>query len=139
MFTGATLLLLVQPMVGKMILPLLGGTPAVWSTCMVFFQALLLGGYTYSDYAPRWFGFRRHSGLHVALLALPLVVMGAMVVLTGAPVSPIRTLAPQGSEYPFFGIVVLLLVMIGLPFFFVATSAPLLQGWFFRVGHRSSR
>src|SRR5437867_10806400 len=138
MFVGATLLFVVQPMVGKMVLPLLGGTPAVWSTCMVFFQALLLAGYTYAHAAPKRLGLMRQSRLHLLVLALPLVAMAAMVLLTRAPVSPIRTLAPQGTEYPFFGIVVLLLVMIGLPFFVVATSAPLLQSWFSKLGHRSS-
>jgi len=138
LFVSAFLLFLVQPMVGKMVLPLLGGTPAVWSTCMVFFQALLLAGYTYAHAAPKRLGLMRQSWLHLGVLALPLVAMAAMVVVTGAPVGAIRTLAPQGSEYPFFGVVVLLLVMIGLPFFVVATSAPLLQSWFSRLGHRSS-
>jgi hypothetical protein len=138
LFVSAFLLFLVQPMVGKMVLPLLGGTPAVWSTCMVFFQALLLVGYTYAHTTPRKLGLLRQSRLHLFVLALPLVAMAAMIVLTQAPVSPIRSLAPQGSEYPFFGIVVLLLVMIGLPFFVVATSAPLLQAWFSKLGHRSS-
>lgn len=138
LFVSAFLLFLVQPMVGKMVLPLLGGTPAVWSTCMVFFQALLLAGYTYAHTAPRRLGLLRQSRLHLFVLALPLVAMAAMVLFTQAPVSPIRTLAPQGTEYPFFGIVVLLLVMIGLPFFVVASSAPLLQSWFSKLGHRSS-
>jgi hypothetical protein len=138
LFVSAFLLFLVQPMVGKMVLPLLGGTPAVWSTCMVFFQALLLAGYTYAHTTPRRFGLWRQSLLHLFVLALPLVAMGIMVVVTGSPVNAIRSLAPQGTEYPFFGIVVLLLVMIGLPFFVVATSAPLLQSWFSKVGHRSS-
>ena len=56
MFAGATLLFVVQPMVGKMVLPLLGGTPAVWSTCMVFFQAVLLGGYAYAHASTAWLG-----------------------------------------------------------------------------------
>jgi hypothetical protein len=131
-------LFLVQPMVGKMVLPLLGGTPAVWSTCMVFFQALLLAGYAYAHTAPKRLGILRQSRFHLLVLALPLVAMAVMVLLTRAPVSPVRALAPQGTEYPFFGILILLLVMIGLPFFVVATSAPLLQSWFSKLGHRSS-
>src|SRR5207249_237660 len=85
------------------------------------------------------FGLRRLSELHLVVLALPLLVMAAMTMITGAPVSPIRSLAPQGSEYPFFGIVVLLLVTIGLPFFVVSTSAPLLQSWFAATGHKDAR
>src|SRR5207244_4402582 len=75
MFTGATLLFVVQPMVGKMILPLLGGTPAVWSTCMVFFQAALLGGYAYAHASTAWLGVSRQMLLHVSLLALPAAVL----------------------------------------------------------------
>src|SRR2546429_1454929 len=97
-FLGAGLLFVVQPMVGKMVLPLLGGTPAVWSTCMVFFQGLLLAGYAYAHAAPKRLGLTRQSRLHLLVLALPLVAMGVMAMLTQAPVSPIRSLAPQGSE-----------------------------------------
>src|SRR6185369_16756718 len=75
LFVGATLLFVVQPMVGKMILPLLGGTPAVWSTCMVFFQAALLGGYAYAHATTKWLGIRRQTILHVALVAVPLAVL----------------------------------------------------------------
>src|SRR6266540_3702135 len=75
MFAGATLLFVVQPMVGKMILPLLGGTPAVWSTCMVFFQGALLAGYAYAHASTAWLGARRQSLLHLALLAVPLAVL----------------------------------------------------------------
>ena len=75
MFVGAMLLFVVQPMAGKMILPLLGGTPAVWSTCMVFFQAALLAGYAYAHASIAWLGVRRQAMLHVAVLALPLAVL----------------------------------------------------------------
>jgi hypothetical protein len=68
LFVSALLLFLVQPMVGKMILPSLGGTPAVWNTCMVFFQALLLAGYAYAHGSVRWLGARRQAGLHLLLL-----------------------------------------------------------------------
>jgi hypothetical protein len=60
-----------QPMVGKMILPLLGGTPAVWSTCMVFFQTALLAGYAYAHASTAWLGPRRQALLHLGVLALP--------------------------------------------------------------------
>ena len=91
---AAFLLFLVQPMVGKMVLPLLGGTPAVWSTCMVFFQALLLVGYTYAHSAPKRLGLLRQSWLHLVVLAMPLLAMGAMVVVTSAPVGAIRARPP---------------------------------------------
>src|SRR6201988_2253192 len=73
LFTGATLLFVVQPMVGTMILPLLGGTPAVWSTCMVFFQAALLAGYAYAHVTTRRLGVRRQAALHLGVMALPLL------------------------------------------------------------------
>ena len=75
LFAGATLLFMMQPMVGKMILPLLGGTPAVWSTCMVFFQAALLAGYAYAHATTRWLGVRRQAALHLAVMALPLITL----------------------------------------------------------------
>src|SRR6476661_1938078 len=69
-FTSAALLFVVEPMVGKMVLPLLGGSPAVWTTCMLFFQGALLLGYLYAHLGPRWLGVRRHAVLHIGLLAL---------------------------------------------------------------------
>src|SRR5712691_12027375 len=75
LFLGAGLLFVVQPMVGKMVVPLLGGTPAVWSTCMVFFQAALLGGYAYAHASTAWLGVSRQAVLHLAVLVLPLGVL----------------------------------------------------------------
>ena len=74
LFTGATLLFVMQPMVGKMILPLLGGTPAVWSTCMVFFQAALLGGYAYAHLLTSRLRPARHVLVHQIALAQPFAV-----------------------------------------------------------------
>src|SRR6185295_16136775 len=74
-FLSAALLFLVEPMVGKMVLPLLGGSPAVWTTCMLFFQAALLVGYGYAHLGPRWLGVRRHILLHVGLLALAVLLL----------------------------------------------------------------
>ncbi|MFO0807214.1 MAG: hypothetical protein U0746_01175 [Gemmataceae bacterium] len=139
LFTSALLLFFVQPMVGKMVLPLMGGSPSVWNTCMVFFQALLLGGYSYAHLATKRFGVRNQARMHLAVLALPLVAMAVLAVVTGSPVAVISSLAPQGSDYPFFGVVVLLAVTIGVPFFVVATSAPLLQKWFADTDHRDAK
>src|SRR5579862_7982411 len=75
LFLSASLLFLVQPMMARMALPLLGGTPAVWNTCMVFFQAVLLAGYAYAHAVPGWFGARRHFFFHGVLLLLPLLVL----------------------------------------------------------------
>src|SRR5215471_5156431 len=85
MFVGATLLFVVQPMVGKMILPLLGGTPAVWSTCMVFFQAVLLGGYAYAHASSARLSVRRQMVLHLVLMLSLSVGLPFLVVSATAP------------------------------------------------------
>src|SRR5262245_35768182 len=138
MFVSALLLFLVQPMVGEMILPLLGGTPAVWNTCMVFFQALLLAGYAYAHVTTQTFGPRRQSQWHILVLIIPLFALAATALFVGEPVHVVRSLAPQGSAYPFFGVVALLAVTIGLPFFVVSATAPLLQRWFADTDHRDA-
>ncbi|MCI0461432.1 MAG: fused MFS/spermidine synthase [Gemmataceae bacterium] len=130
LFVSATLLFLLQPMVARMILPLLGGTPAVWNTCMVFFQAALLAGYSYAHAAPAWLGLRRQLVLHLALLLMPLAVL---------PIAVSSEWAPPGDANPIPWLLALLTVSVGLPFFVVATSAPLLQKWFAGTGHPSAK
>ena len=130
MFTGATLLFVVQPMVGKMILPLLGGTPAVWSTCMVFFQAALLGGYAYAHASTAWLSLRGQMLLHLALLALPLAVL---------PLAVNPALLRGGESNPILDVLVLLSLAVGLPFLVVSATAPLIQKWFTHTGHPAAR
>ncbi len=141
MFVSATLLFLVQPMVGKMVLPLLGGTPAVWNTCMVFYQALLLFGYFYAHKSTSSMPTRKQATLHAAvmLIALGALAIGAILTANHSPIAIVKSLSPQGDDYPFFGVIVILTVAIGLPFFVVSTSAPLLQKWFADTGHPSSK
>src|SRR4051794_41496944 len=79
LFLSASLLFMVQPMVGKMVLPLLGGSPAVWNACMVFFQALLLLGYLYAHFVSTRFAPKRQWALHLIVLLLPLSVMAVAV------------------------------------------------------------
>lgn len=129
LFLSSALLFLVEPMIGRLILPLLGGTPAVWNTCLVFFQAVLLGGYVYAHVLPSWLGERRHALLHVALLFVPLFFL---------PIALPRDWTPPEESSPVFWVLGLLLVLIGLPFFVVSTSAPLLQRWFAGSQHPSS-
>jgi hypothetical protein len=130
MFTGATLLFVVQPMVGKMILPLLGGTPAVWSTCMVFFQAALLGGYAYAHASTVLLGVSRQMFLHVALLTLPAAVL---------PLTVNPALLHGGEANPILDVLLLLSLSVGLPFLVVSATAPLIQKWFTRTGHPAAR
>src|SRR4051794_15697534 len=141
MFVSATLFFLAQPMVGKMILPLLGGTPAVWNTCMVFFQALLLAGYFYAHRNTSQLPPRRQVAVHAGLLVVAAVslLVGAALVQNHSPVPIFKSLAPQGSDLPFFGVILLLFAAIGIPFFPVSTTAPLLQKWFSETGHPASK
>ncbi len=131
MFVGATLLFVVQPMVGKMILPLLGGTPAVWSTCMVFFQAALLAGYAYAHASTAWLGASpRQALLHLGILVIPLTVL---------PLAVNPHFLRGGAANPVLDVLLLLSVSVGLPFFVVSATAPLLQKWFSHTGHPAAR
>src|SRR5437870_12016687 len=112
LFVSAALLFLVQPMIAKMILPKLGGTPAVWNTCMVFFQAALLAGYTYAHVTTKWLGVRRQALVHCVLLAAPLLVL---------PIAISQEWAPPADANPIPWVLGLLLVSTGLPFFLVST------------------
>jgi len=130
LFAGATLLFVMQPMVGKMILPLLGGTPAVWSTCMVFFQAALLGGYAYAHASAARLPPSRQALLHLVALALPFAVL---------PLAANPGLLRGGEANPVLDVLTLLSVSVGLPFLVVSATAPLLQNWFTRTGHPAAR
>jgi hypothetical protein len=129
LFVSATLLFLVQPMIGKMILPSLGGTPAVWNTCMVFFQGVLLVGYAYTHTLSGSRSRRRQVLVQFAILVFPFVVL---------PFS-LGNWAPPADHNPVQSVLWLLLGMVGLPFFVVATSAPLLQRWFATTGHAAAK
>jgi hypothetical protein len=128
LFLSAALLFSVQPMVAKMTLPLVGGSTAVWGTCMVFFQAALLGGYAYAHATTTWLGVRRQATLHAGLFLLPL-----FMVPFGISADAAQSLAP--GENPAGWLLGLLLATVGPPFFMVSTSAPLLQRWFASTGH----
>jgi spermidine synthase len=130
LFASATLLFLVEPMIAKMILPKLGGTPAVWNTCMVFFQAALLAGYGYAHASTAWLGVRRQALLHAGLLFLPLAVL---------PIAVSDAWTPPADANPVLAVLGLLAVAVGLTFFVISASAPLLQKWFAGTGHASAR
>src|SRR5258708_6395924 len=117
---SAFLLFLVQPIVAKEILPWFGGSSAVWTTCMVFFQLLLLAGYAYAHWSTRHLTQRRQAQLHIALLVASLVFL---------PIIPRAALRPAGGEDAALAIIVLLLATIGLPYFLLSSTGPLLQKW----------
>lgn len=132
LFCSAFLLFQIQPMVGKMLLPKLGGTPAVWNTCMVFFQAALLAGYAYAHATSRWLGSRRATVVHLVVLLLPLMVLPVII-----REDAFRSTA--ASDNPIALVLVQLTLAVGLPFFVLSTTAPLLQRWFADSGHASAR
>ena len=129
-FVSSTLLFWVQPMFAKMVLPMLGGTPAVWNTCMVFFQAALLAGYMYAHATTVWLGARRQAAVHVGLLALSLLAL---------PISVPESWLPPGDRNPIPWLLALLLVSVGFPFFIVSISNPMLQKWFANTDHPAAK
>ncbi len=123
-FLSAALLFVVEPMVGKMVLPILGGAPAVWTTCLLFFQVALLLGYVYAHLLPRALG-ARHLWVHLVLLAL-----AAATLPLALPADPT---APEAS--PVRWLLVALVAMVGAPFVLIAATGPLLQRWFAELDH----
>jgi len=130
LFLSAALLFLVQPMFAKFVLPLYGSTPAVWTTTLLFFQAVLLLGYAYAHAATSRLGVRRQAALHLGLLLVPLVVLPLAVPSGFGP--------DAGGATPVLSLLGLLAVSVGLPFFVVSATAPLLQRWLADTGHRSA-
>ena len=132
MFASATMLFLVEPMIAKMLLPLLGGTPAVWNTCMVFFQVMLLAGYFYAYAAMKWLGRRTQIVFHVTLILTPLLV-------SSLPLQLPACWEPPTQSSPVFWLLGVLLVSVGLPFFVLSSSTPVLQRWFGDSDHEQAR
>jgi hypothetical protein len=127
-FVSALLLFSVQPLFTKMVLPRLGGSPAVWSVAMVFFQSLLLAGYGYAHYLMRLRNRMMAVVIHLALLVIALLTLPLSIASGWGE--------PPASGYAFW-LLGLFAVSIGLPFFALAANNPLLQAWFVRTGHPS--
>jgi len=120
-FLSAFLLFAVQPMIGKIILPWFGGSAAVWSTCLLFFQAALLAGYLYAHWSARYLRPKRQAMLHIALMAVSLALL---------PILPSPSWKPSQAGDPSLRILLLLTVAIGLPYILLSTTSPLLQAWY---------
>src|SRR4051812_1782338 len=119
-FIGAFLLFQVQPLIGKYILPWFGGGPGIWSTCMIFFQVMLLAGYAYAHFSTQWLKLRAQLVLHFILL------FGALALL---PIIPANSWKPTGGQEPTLRILALLFVSLGLPYFVLSSTGPLTQYW----------
>ncbi|MCA9120526.1 MAG: fused MFS/spermidine synthase [Planctomycetaceae bacterium] len=120
-FVSAFLVFQVQPIISKTILPWFGGSPGVWTTCMLFFQLLLFAGYSYAHLLTRLLNQRRQGAVHFTLLLLALLVL---------PMTPGVEWKPDGTENPTLAILLILLANVGLPYFLLASTGPLLQTWF---------
>ncbi|MGH9719799.1 MAG: spermidine synthase [Bryobacteraceae bacterium] len=123
-FLSAFLLFQVQPVIAKIILPWFGGSSAVWSTCMLFFQAVLLLGYAYAHGLHERLNPKSQAIVHTLLLAASLISL---------PIIPSDAWKPSGQEIPSLRILALLGVTIGLPYFLLSTTSPLLQAWYART------
>jgi hypothetical protein len=126
LLAGSMLLFLLEPLFGRLVLPTLGGAPAVWATCLVFFQITLLLGYAYAWAVTRWLSLPAQVLLHLALLA------GAAAFL---PVRLVPTWLPPAEANPIPWLLAVLAISIGLPFLVVSTTSPVLQHWFSNTKH----
>ncbi len=129
MFVSALLMFVLQPMFGKSLLPLLGGSPAVWNTCMVFYQTILFLGYLYAHYLSTSQPQNKQILIHSLIILISCIAL---------PLALPENAEPPSQNDPTFWIFWTLLIAIGLPFFVISTTAPLMQKWFAHVGHHTS-
>jgi len=123
-FLSAFLIFLVQPIIGKLLLPLAGGSPSVWNACMLFFQALMLAGYSYTHFSQKKLGVNKQTNLQIGLMLATLLLL------------PIRFDSSSAiPEDPTFWLLINLFKSAGIPFFILATLSPMLQLWFAHSGH----
>jgi hypothetical protein len=131
-FLSAFLLFQIQPVMGKIILPWFGGTPAVWSTAMLFFQLLLTGGYVYAHWLIGHIGIQRQSIIHIALITLAILLLISFSFVWTSPITPSPSWRPKDVDTPILDIFKLLIVSIGLPYFILASNGSLMQAWYSR-------
>ena len=130
LFLSSLLMFALEPIVAKTVLPILGGTPMVWNTCVLFFQILLLGGYAYAHGVTTWMGARRSSVAYGILLLLPFLTL---------PFALGPDAQPPADGNPIGWLLLVLAKSIGLPFFALAATAPILQRWFANTDHPSAK
>jgi uncharacterized membrane protein YhaH (DUF805 family)/spermidine synthase len=120
----------VEMMFAKMVLPKLGGSPSVWNTCLVFYQAVLMAGYIYAHLSLKWLGPRRQAVFHILLLSTAWISL---------PIGIGASWIPPAEGNPAIWLLGLLAACVGLPFLCISASAPLLQSWFSYCGGRSAK
>ena len=129
-FVNAAMLFAVQPMFSKMVLPLLGGAPAIWNTCLLFFQSALLVGYLYAHVTSRRLEPRTQAMMHLGLMLAALAVLPIAI--------PAAWRDPPASALPVGWLLALLTIALGLPFVVLSAGAPMLQRWFSTTRHGSA-
>jgi MFS family permease len=132
-FLSSFLLFQIQPMIGKFILPWFGGTPAVWSTVMLFFQVLLTGGYAYAYWLIERLETKWQVIVHVSLITFAFLLLILLSIPWDSPVTPGSSWKPQNVSTPISDIFRLLVIAVGLPYFILAANGPLMQAWFSRL------
>lgn len=129
-FLGAALLFILEPMFARMVLPLLGGSPGVWITVVLVFQALLLAGYAYAHLSVSRIGPRRQSMLHIALVGIPILLL---------PIAVPSGWMPPADANPASWLIAVMGVSVALPFLMISSASPLLQRWFAATTHARAR
>ena len=129
---SAFLLFQIQPMIGKYILPWFGGTPAVWSVVLLFFQALLTGGYAYAYWLLGRLRHRQQGMVHLVVVGVSVGLLLAAALAWPSPLTPDVSWRPQGGALPMWGIVKVLAVAVGVPYFLLSSNSTLMQAWFSR-------
>src|SRR5713226_5529480 len=128
-FLSAFLLFQVQLLLAKFILPWFGGSPAVWTTCNLFFEVFLLGGYAYGHWISTRLTPQAQKRLHHIVLLASLAVLGVQAAVWKSPLTPDKSWQPASESAPIVHILILLAVCVGLPFLILSSTAPLLQAW----------
>lgn len=136
-FLSAFLLFQIEPLISKYILPWFGGGPSVWTSAMLFFQVLLLGGYSYAHWLSR-LALRHQRRVHLGLALLVLAWIALTALQWQSPVTPGDRWKPEPSAWPVFQVLLVLLVGVGLPFFLLSTTSSLVQSWFSQVRRQES-
>ncbi|MDD5461597.1 MAG: fused MFS/spermidine synthase [Methylococcales bacterium] len=129
LFISASLMFVLQPLFGKILLPLLGGSPAVWNTCMVFYQSILFLGYLYAHTISTRFSQHHQIQIHAIIILISFLAL---------PVALPENSIPPTDSNPTAWLLWTLFLAIGLPYFVVSTTAPLIQKWFANAGHHTS-
>jgi hypothetical protein len=129
---SAFLIFQIQPMMGKFILPWFGGTPTVWSTVLLFFQALLTGGYAYAYWLLGRLRDRLQGILHLVLLGISLAFLLVAALTWRSPLTPDVSWRPQDNDLPIWGILRVLAVSVAVPYFLLSSNSTLMQAWFNR-------